>query len=164
MLFYWGDNMKGRKPTPTNLKVLSGNPGKRPLPNNEPKPEPIAPDCPEWLHEDAKTEWQRIAPQLERLGLLTQIDMTILAGYCESWAQYKKAIEFIHKHGEAFPIKDENGKIKYLQQVPQVSIANKALANVKAIAAEFGMTPSSRGRIQVPGLEDEDEMEQLLSR
>ena len=157
--------MKGRKPTPTNLKVLHGNPGKRPLPENEPKPEPIAPKCPTWLHKDAKKEWKRIAPQLEKLGLLTQVDMAALAGYCESWAQYKRSIEFIHKHGEVYPIKDDEGRVKYLQQVPQVSIANKALQQVRAFCAEFGMTPSARGRMSVPGAEDkEDEMESLLNK
>jgi len=157
--------MKGRKPKPTELKLIDGNPGKRPLPKNEPKPEPIAPKCPTWLHKDAKKEWKRIAPQLEKLGLLTQVDMAALAGYCESWAQYKRAIEFIHKHGEVYPIKDDEGRVKYLQQVPQVSIANKALQQVRAFCAEFGMTPSARGRMSVPGAEDkEDEMESLLDK
>ena len=155
----------GRKPKPSALKLIEGNPGKRPLPENEPKPEPIAPKCPTWLHKDAKKEWKRIAPQLERLGLLTQVDMAALAGYCESWAQYKRAIEFIHKHGEVYPIKDDEGRVKYLQQVPQVSIANKALQQVRAFCAEFGLTPSARGRMVVPGADDkEDEMEQLLSK
>ncbi len=158
--------MKGRKPLPTNLHVLHGNPSKKKnLGENEPKPPPIAPKCPQWLHADAKKEWKRIAPQLEKLGLLTQIDMAALAGYCESWAQYKKSVEFIHKHGDVYPIKDDEGRVKYLQQVPQVSIANKALQQVKAFCAEFGLTPSARARIQVPGLEDkEDEMEQLLRK
>ena len=157
--------MKGRKPKPTNLKILEGNRGKRPLPTNEPKPDPVAPKCPAWLHKDAKKEWKRIAPQLERLGLLTQVDMAALAGYCESWAQYKRSIEFIHKHGEVYPIKDDEGKVKYLQQVPQVSIANKALANIRAAATQFGLSASDRGRIQVPGMEDrEDEMEQMLNK
>jgi len=157
--------MAGRPPKPTALKVLEGNRGKRPLPQNEPKPDPIAPKCPAWLHKDAKKEWKRIAPQLERLGLLTQVDMAALAGYCESWAQYKRSIEFIHKHGEVYPIKDDEGRVKYLQQVPQVSIANKSLANIRAAATQFGLSASDRGRIQVPGLEDkEDEMQQLLNK
>ena len=157
--------MKGRKPKPTELKLIEGNPGKRPLPENEPKPEPIAPKCPTWLHKDAKKEWKRIAPQLEKLGLLTQVDMAALAGYCESWAQYKRSIEFIHKHGEVYPIKDDEGRVKYLQQVPQVSIANKALQQVRAFCAEFGLTPSARGRMVVPGADDkEDEMEKMLSK
>lgn len=155
----------GRKPKPSNLKLLEGNRGRRPLPENEPKPQPIAPKCPTWLHKDAKKEWKRIAPQLENLGLLTQVDMATLAGYCESWAQYKRSIEFIHKHGEVYPIKTEDGTVKYLQQVPQVGIANKALLNIKAIAAEFGLTPSARGRIEVPGLqEDESKMKSLLTK
>jgi P27 family predicted phage terminase small subunit len=154
----------GRPPKPTGLKVLMGNPGKRPLPENEPKPEPIAPECPDWLCEDAKAEWARIAPQLERLGLLTQIDMAVMVGYCESYAQYKKTMQFIHKHDEVYPIKNEDGSIKYLQQVPQVSIANKALSNIRAAATQMGLSASDRGRIEVPGLNEPDEMDQLLSR
>ncbi len=153
----------GRKPTPTNLKILRGNPGKRPIPQNEPKPEPIAPECPDWLCEDAKAEWERIAPQLERLGLLTEVDMAAMVGYCESWAQYKKAMQFIHKHNEVYPIKNKDGSVKYLQQVPQVSIANKALANIRAAGSQFGLSPGDRGRLQVPGAaEDDDPMEQLI--
>jgi P27 family predicted phage terminase small subunit len=156
--------MAGRKPTPTNLKILHGNPGKRPLPQNEPKPAPIAPDCPDWLCDDAKAEWERICPQLERLGLLTQVDLAAMVGYCESWAQYKKTMEFLHKHGEVYPIKNEDGSIKYLQQVPQVSIANKALGNIRAAASQIGLSPSDRGRIAIPGLDEPDEMEALLTK
>lgn len=156
--------MKGRKPKPTALKIIQGNPGKRPLNKNEPKPKPIAPKCPAWLHKDAKREWKRIAPELERLGLLSVVDMAALATYCESWAQYKEAIEFIHKNGTVYPIKDEDGKVKYLQQVPQVSIANKALLNIRTLCAEFGLTPGSRGRMSLPGQKDEDAFEDFLSR
>ena len=44
---------RGRKPKPTALKVLEGNPGKRPLNENEPKPERKAPECPSWLEPEA---------------------------------------------------------------------------------------------------------------
>lgn len=156
----------GRPRKPTALHVLNGNPSKiKNLGKNEPKPAPIAPKCPAWLSKDAKKEWKRVAPELERLGLLTQLDMVALSGYCESWAQYKKAIEFIHDHDDVYPITDAEGNIKYLQQVPQVSMANKAIANVRALCSEFGLTPSARGRIQVPGKEDQvDEMEKMFNK
>jgi hypothetical protein len=32
--------MRGRRPKPTRLKLLTGNPGKHPLNRSEPKPEP----------------------------------------------------------------------------------------------------------------------------
>lgn len=157
--------MKGRPPKPTKLKIIEGNRGKRPLNENEPKPQPIAPECPDWLCEDAKIEWARVAPELENLGLLTRIDMAALVGYCESWAEYKKAKQFIHKKGESYIIRndDEDKTIKYIQQFPQVAIANKALQQIRAFCTLFGLSPSDRGRLQLLGQADtEDEMEQLL--
>ena len=55
---------RGRKPKPTAVKVLEGNPGKRSLNTGEPKPEKKAPRCPSWLEEEAKKEWKRMAKQL----------------------------------------------------------------------------------------------------
>jgi len=48
--------MAGRRPKPTNLKVLHGNPGKRPLNANEPKPAAEMPSAPDHLGEVAQTE------------------------------------------------------------------------------------------------------------
>ncbi len=154
--------MKGRKPKPTALKVLEGNPGKRPLNKNEPKPRPEKPTCPKWISKEAKREWKRVAPELHRIGLLTYIDRAALAAYCEAWAEYRKAREMVHKMGEIYPIKDDEGNVKYLQQNPYVSIANKALNQIKTFCTEFGMTPSSRGRMQLPGQNEEDEFDRLL--
>ena len=52
---------KGRKPKPTAMKKLEGNPGKRPLNLFEPTPEEKMPHCPDWLEEEAKAEWERLA-------------------------------------------------------------------------------------------------------
>ena len=62
---------RGRKPKPTAVKQLEGNPGKRQLNANEPKPAARAPSCPKWLEDDAKKEWRRLAKQMEQLGILT---------------------------------------------------------------------------------------------
>ena len=39
---------RGRKPKPTAMKVLEGNPGKRSLNTTEPQPPKRAPRCPNW--------------------------------------------------------------------------------------------------------------------
>ena len=66
---------RGRKPKPTALKMLEGNPGGRPLNEAEPKPQKKAPRCPPWLEDEAKREWKRMAKVLEQMGLLTEMDM-----------------------------------------------------------------------------------------
>lgn len=93
---------RGRKPKPTALKVLEGNPGKRPLNKNEPQPERKAPRCPSWLEPEAKKEWKRMAKTLETIGVLTQVDKAAFAGYCQAYARWKEAEEFLSKHGTIF--------------------------------------------------------------
>lgn len=148
----------GPPPKPTKLKLLEGNPGKRPLPQNEPKPKPIAPKCPSWLDKEAKKEWKRLAPELEKLGLLTTVDGTAMAAYCQAYSRWREAEEFITKHGTV--MKTPSG---YMQQLPHVSISSTALKHMRAFCTEFGLTPASRTRIDVKPLEgQEDLMEKLL--
>lgn len=151
---------RGRKPKPTALKILEGNPGKRPLNKNEPKPEKKAPKCPAWLEPEAKKEWRRMTKTLEAIGVLTQVDATAFAGYCQAYARWKEAEEFLSKHGTIF--KTPSG---YIQQVPQVSIAQTYLKIMKDFCSEFGLTPAARSRICIGAGENknDDPMEKLLN-
>lgn len=145
----------GRPPKPVALKVLEGNPGKRRLPNG-PKPQPLAPTCPAWLAAEARREWRRLAPELERLGLLTRIDRAALAAYCQAYARWRQAEEVLQCEGLTFT----TGK-GYVGSRPEIGIANKAMAIIKGFCGEFGLTPSSRGRMNLPEPETDD-LEQLL--
>lgn len=135
---------RGPAPKPTALKVLEGNPGHRPINRTEPKPRPVAPRCPSWLDAEAKREWRRIAPSLERIGLLTEIDGAALAGYCQSYARWRQCQHVLAKEGLTF--KTESG---YTAARPEVAIGNRALIEIRAFCAQFGMTPSARARMQL---------------
>lgn len=150
---------RGRKPKPTAIKVLEGNPGKRQLNSSEPRPNKKAPRCPNWLEDEAKKEWKRMAKQLEHLGILTEIDMAAFSGYCQAYARWKEAEEFITKHGTI--VKTPSG---YWQQVPQVSIAQTYLKIMNKFCEQFGLTPSSRTRInaEINKVTETDPMELLL--
>lgn len=77
--------MAGRKPKPTAVKKLEGNPGKRKLNTKEPNPGKGMPDCPTWLLPEAKTEWIRLSEKLNQMGVLTEIDRSAFAAYCQSY-------------------------------------------------------------------------------
>jgi P27 family predicted phage terminase small subunit len=151
--------MDGRKPIPTYLKLLNGNPGKRPINENEPTPVVEIPECPEYIAKDeiAHEEWQRIIPELYKLNLITVIDRATIELYCTQYSIYRRALEEINikgltvsnvRHGE--------------KSIPHIAIAREAAKVIKSIAVEFGLTPSSRSRINVPSGKTEDEMEKLL--
>ena len=150
---------RGRKPTPPAIKVLEGNPGKRPMNDQEPKPVKKAPACPKWLDAEARKEWRRLAKKLEALGVLTDLDMGVFATYCNAYARWKEADEFISQHGTV--VRTPSG---YLQQLPQVSIAQTYAKLMNKCAEQLGLTPSARSRIiaDTPQTADMDEMEALL--
>ena len=141
---------RGRKPKPTHLKVVQGNPGKRTLNTDEPQPEYTLPDPPDHLNEDARIEWDRTAAQLFRMGILSQADRGTLAAYCQAygrWVQAERALAEMAQHDSrthGLLIRTSKGTAV---QNPLVGTANKAKADMMRYAAEFGMTPSSRSRL-----------------
>ena len=147
---------RGPIPQPTALKLLKGNPGKRPINGREPKPRPVPPKCPTWIDAAAKREWRRVVPELDRIGLLTTVDMAALAAYCQAFSRWKDAEESLSEHGVTF--ETEKG---YLMPRPEIAIAKMYLGFIKSFCAEFGLTPSSRGRMTLPEV-DEDEGADLL--
>jgi P27 family predicted phage terminase small subunit len=143
--------MRGRKPKPTYLKLVTGNPGKRAINRNEPQPRRQLVRAPDELSDDAKVEWKRIAPELYRMGLLTVADRATFAAYCEEWGVFIVAQRALAKMAELDPmsgalmIKTEGGTPI---QNPLVGTAHRARRAMVAYAAEFGMTPSARSRLQ----------------
>jgi P27 family predicted phage terminase small subunit len=140
----------GRRPTPTYLKVLRGNPGRRPINAGEIQPErsPTIPSAPDFLDSDARLEWARVAPGLWRTGALTEADVGTLSAYCFSFSQWKTAAEILRKMKE-----NDRGELRGLivqtkdkgtTPNPLVWIANAAAKAMNRYAVELGMTPASR--------------------
>lgn len=148
--------MAGRKPKPTELKKLDGNPGKRPLNLGEPTPTVKKPTCPAHLVGEARKEWNRMVKLLMALKLLTEIDRAALAGYCQAWARWIEAEKKIADDG--MTIETDKGN---LIQSPYVGIANQSMKQMRAFLIEFGMTPSSRSRVSVPTADAGDPYEQF---
>ena len=142
----------GRKPKPSQIKVIQGTFRKDRANPSETKPKSQLPPCPDFLQGRARTEYFRIGRKLERIGVLTEADDLALIGLCQSWAEYLEATEQASKTGML--VKSPSG---YPIFNPYVTLANQALKRVKAFLTEFGMTPSSRSRIMASPVEDEDD-------
>lgn len=150
----------GRPKKPTALKILEGNPGNRTLPKNEVKPPPIAPKCPTWLHKYAKQEWKALAPKLEELGLLTLVDRTAFAMYCQSYAQWREAEEAIMSKKDKYFI-TPNG---YRQQVPEIGTSKTYTAPLLSALSKFGLSPADRAGLVIPKQDDGGKIKKYLSR
>lgn len=114
---------------------------------------------PDWLSKEAKEEWQRLAPKLEALGLLTAHDEIAFAAYCQAYAKWREAEIFMNENGTI--VRTDSG---YWQQVPQVTISTQNLKIMMNLSSRFGLTPSDRARLDLEVLPNKnDPLDQLLS-
>lgn len=147
---------------PTELKVLTGNRGKRPLNESEPKPTQAKPVRPIEVKGLAKKVWGRIIPELTAMGVLTKIDGETVARYCIASAEWYRASLFIQENGQTYTSKDSKGRVLSINPWPQIAIATKYAAIMKWCESELGMTPSSRTRIRTEPFAQVDEFEAFL--
>ena len=135
--------MKGRKPKPTALKLLQGNPGRRAVNTAEPKHGALDAAVPvELVDAAARAEWSRVATVLAAHGHVTTVDRATLLGYCLKYAQWQALEREAAAH--PFIVKSPSG---YPLPNLALGMANKAFALVLKAAAELGITPSSRSRV-----------------
>jgi P27 family predicted phage terminase small subunit len=97
-----------------------------------------------------------LAPELERLGLLTLVDRACFAGYCQAWARWREAEEVIAREGPTV-----EGHRHIQRKHPLTSVAGRYLDAMRAFAIEFGLMPQSRTRIHAPSLPEDDDDEGL---
>ena len=123
--------MRGRKPKPTDLKVVTGNPGKRALPENEAQFDEGEVAAPEWIDERERSwrlaflaEWGRIVAQLDSWSVIGEVNQGMLEGICSLYATYVTA-----------------ARSKDTVEMRQSFEAYRKALN------EFGLTPASKGRV-----------------
>lgn len=150
---------RGPAATPTAIKRLRGNPGKRPLNEREARPGARVPPAPRWLSAGAKREYRRLGKLLLGVGLMTEIDGVALGMLCESLAMYDQAKKVLGEQQLGLIVVSDKGNT---YQHPAVGLMNSARADVLRWAREFGMTPSARSRIAVDSGGEEPSLADLL--
>ena len=148
----------GRRPTPRRIKLVHGNPGRRPLNDREPEPEVKLPKPPAHLSDEAKKEWRRAGKLLFDMGLVSELDRAALAAYCAAWGRWVEAEAALKQYGVV--VKSPSG---FPIQSPYLAIANKAMEQMRAFLLEFGLTPASRTRVHAsPVTNEPNSLERFL--
>jgi P27 family predicted phage terminase small subunit len=135
----------GRRPKPTVLHMLRGNPSRKKL-NHDPETGPLSPECPPELSSaDARAEWERgIVPAI-RVGQITERDRIFAIAHCELWATWRSQLADAARH----PHVVSSGPTKHPIPNPARCMANKTFLLLARVDVELGFTPSSRSRIVV---------------
>lgn len=162
--------MKGRPPTPTHLRAIEGNRGKRGLETQEPEP-PIVVEHqpPEHFDRFAADMWKRLIVDLGMYVQVTVLDLPKLELLCMSYSRYRTALDamMVRKDGgeifeRTYITSGRNGK--QIKTRPEYHQALEEARFMHSLMAEFGMSPASRVRLKgmgQRGLFDEDPLGKL---
>jgi P27 family predicted phage terminase small subunit len=134
------------KKLPTELKKQRGTLRKDRLNPNEPKLPCIIPPIPTWLSEDGQKAFAELSTLLHDMSVLTQADELALTMLCDSYSEYKKAKEIVNELGSTMEVTSREGNSKSVIR-PEVQIANQSFVRVFQLLKEFGLTPSSRAKV-----------------
>lgn len=148
--------MRGRKPKPLGLRIIEGSGAPR-SPEKTPQQASVA-DIPLVVQGEpyALEMWREMAPEVERLSLLTRVDRNVFVQYCCEWAEYRLACEHLRVEGRT--CMGGNGTPT---TNPWVRIRRQALDAFMKAASELGLTPGARERLKMwqaaPAAEIEEE-------
>jgi P27 family predicted phage terminase small subunit len=116
------------------------------------------PDKPEWLGRVAAAEWDRMVPLLEQTSVLSRIDGAALALYCVTFERWREAIKATAESGLVEV--QGSGAIK---PSPFVMIAMTCEKQMRTLLAEFGCSPSARGRVTPVAEAESDPLTDFLA-
>jgi P27 family predicted phage terminase small subunit len=167
---------RGRKPKPTVLKLVTGNPGHRPINLAEPKPRHERTSAPAHVTDGARETWGYVTAILDDMGLLTKADSLALEALCEALNDLRDARAALARPIigrrtdketglEIEWVIAEAGERRYVsfgkdgvmvRPRPEMAMIADADRRIKAWLAEFGLTPSARSRVKTEAQAEED--------
>lgn len=100
---------------------------------------------PAWLKAEGLKIFQRMAPTLRGMKLLTETDVPAFARYCTHYARWLKMQKRLDKDGEFYEIETASGKVRRAD--PAFTMADRLDRMMLAFEDRFGLNPAERQRI-----------------
>ena len=144
--------VRGPVPAPDNVRMLRGMKALKNPDGTKARRIVLAPKAPaavKGLSAMAAAEWRRVTKELERAGVLAEVDRGVLTAYVTAWSHMMEAEGILRRDGVVIKSKrGDTGDVKH----PAWQIYREANRTMLAAAVQLYITPVSRLRIPVaPG-------------
>jgi P27 family predicted phage terminase small subunit len=146
--------MAGRPTIAPQIKMLRGNPGKRPIPTDNPVGDVVMPDMPLWLkaYPIAVREWKREVKILYDMNVMTNADVGVLANRCYIASEIQILSQLVAKEGYT----NVDAKTGIEKSSPKVGSLQRYLAEYRTIGSILGLDPTARNKVHTEKKKDND--------
>lgn len=155
--------MPGPPKTPTHLALVKGNPSKRAVNKKEPKPPSGVPPIPKHFDKMGKYWFKRIGEELDAIGVMTTLDGKALELLIEAYTEYRQHCDVLAEEGYTYKTVSATGE-EIVKAHPAAVMKSDAWKRIRAMLAEFGMTPASRSKVGAKGPAEADPLEEFLKK
>lgn len=140
---------RGPKNKPTAILRLTGS--RQPINTQEPRGEPGLPRCPSRFNGEHRRLWRLVGRQLVDAGVMTKLDGPGLEVLISLMVDYQTAAAQVAKTGMVWIAPNPTSKIPQAVKNPYWVAMIRTTPMLLACLREFGLTPSSRASLKVPG-------------
>lgn len=153
--------MSGPPKTPSHLRLVKGNPSKRAINKNEPKPPSGVPPIPKHFDKRGKYWFKRMGEELDAVGVMSTLDAKALELLVEAYTEYRHHCEVLDEEGYTYQTGSATGE-KIVKAHPAAAMKADAWKRIRAMLSEFGMTPASRSKVEIKAPAGEDPFAKFL--
>ena len=115
------------------------------------------PLTPAHLNARAKAVWKRVVTELQKVGVLSALDLDVFASYAVVIGAVEKTTQRLKR--EDLVVLNARGKAS---ANPLFRMRENAIATMRALAVELGITPSARLHLRVTPPKAKDPFEAFL--
>lgn len=101
--------------------------------------------APEWLTGEAQKEFNRVVSEARKIDYLDNLDLSVLAVYCDNYARYVNAATHLNNDG-LVNVTDSG----YATPSPYMSILNQSAKNIFTCSSKLGLAITDRLKLIVP--------------
>lgn len=111
--------------------------------------------APEWLSDNAKIEFERVVNECDKINILDNLDLGVLAIYCNAYDGYVETTKKLEVEGLVKKKMTKTGEMEFIN--PLVNVQEKYVKYIMQSSAKLGLATTDRLKLVVPVKEEKPE-------
>lgn len=143
------------------VDISTGKIGKEKIRNRQEQEKKLKIDresliAPKWLSPNAKLEFERVVEEVSKINILDNLDLSVLAIYCNAYDGYIQTVEILNKEGLIQYKETFNGDTLAIAH-PAINTQEKYVKQIMQCSTKLGLATTDRLKLIVPTKEEPKE-------